>query len=69
MGERRNSYNILVGRHRHRWEDNIGMDLWKIVWELMNWMHLAQDSYQWRSLVNTVMNLRIPYKAGNFLIN
>jgi hypothetical protein len=29
-------------------------------WEVVNWIHLAQDSDQWRALVNTVMNLRVP---------
>jgi hypothetical protein len=50
MGEI-NAYNILVrkpegkrtfGRPRHRWEDNIRMDLREIVWEGGDWMHLAQ---------------------------
>jgi hypothetical protein len=50
-----------VGR---RWEDNIRMDLREIGWEGMNWMHLAQDREQWRAVVNTVMNLRVPLKAG-----
>jgi hypothetical protein len=40
MGDTRNAYNILfakpegkrpLGRPRHRWEDNIGMDLMEIV--------------------------------------
>jgi len=30
-------------------------------------IHLAQDRDQWRPPVNTVMNLWIPKKAGNFL--
>jgi hypothetical protein len=30
-------------------------------------MHLAQDKDQWQAVVKTVMNLRVPYKAGNFL--
>jgi hypothetical protein len=30
-------------------------------------MHMAQDREQWRGLVNTVMNLRIPYKGRHFL--
>jgi hypothetical protein len=27
----------------------------------------AQDGDRWQALVNTVMNLWVPYKAGNFL--
>jgi hypothetical protein len=37
--------------------DNIRMDLRDIS---VNWMHLDQDRDQWRALVNTVMNLRVP---------
>jgi hypothetical protein len=29
-----------------RWEDNIRMDLREIVWEGVNWMHLAQGTDQ-----------------------
>jgi len=43
------------------------MDLREIVWEGVEWIHLAQDRDQWRAVVNTVMNLRVPKKAGNFL--
>jgi hypothetical protein len=32
----------------------------------MDWIDLAKDRDQWRVLVNTVMNLRVPY-AGKFL--
>jgi hypothetical protein len=68
-GEKRNAYRILVGkpegrrplgRLRHRWEDNIKMDLREIGWGSMGWIDLAQDRDQWRALVNTVMNLRVP---------
>jgi hypothetical protein len=48
------------GRRRLRWEDNIRMDLREIVWEVVDWMHLALDRDQWRVLMNTVMNLRVP---------
>jgi hypothetical protein len=36
------------------------MDLREIGWDGMNWIELAQDSDQWRALVNTVMNPRVP---------
>jgi hypothetical protein len=38
-------------------------DIW---WEGLDGMHLAQDNDQWLALVNTVMNLRVPYKVRNF---
>jgi hypothetical protein len=46
----RNTYSILVGecegkrphgRPKYRWEDNIIMDIRKIGWEGVDWMHLA----------------------------
>jgi hypothetical protein len=49
-----------LGRPRLRWVDNIKMDLRAIRWGGMDWIELAQDRDQWRALVNTVMNLRIP---------
>jgi hypothetical protein len=69
MGEKRNAYRILVGRPegniplgrlRRRWVGNIKMDLREIGWDGMDWIDLAQDRDQWRVLVNTVMNLRVP---------
>jgi hypothetical protein len=69
MGEARNAYRIWggklegkrpLGRPRRRWEDNIRMDLREIGWGGMDWIDLAQDRDQWRTLVNTVMNLRVP---------
>jgi hypothetical protein len=42
------------------WEDNIKMDLREIGWDSMDWTDLARDRDQWRALVNTVMNLRVP---------
>jgi hypothetical protein len=36
--------------------DNIKMDLGEIGWDGVDWIELAQDRDQWRTLVNTVMN-------------
>jgi hypothetical protein len=69
IGEKRNAYRILVGkpegrrplgRPRRRWVDNIKVDLREIGWDVMDWIDLVQDRDQWRALVNTVMNLRVP---------
>jgi hypothetical protein len=49
-----------LGRPRYRWEDGITMDLREIGWVGMDWINLAQDRDQWRALVNTVTNLRVP---------
>jgi hypothetical protein len=64
----RNAYNVLVrkpegkrplGRPRCRWEDSIRLDLREIVWENVDWIHLAHSGDQWRILVNMVINLRV----------
>jgi hypothetical protein len=69
MGVNRNGCRVLVGqpevkrplpRYRHRWENNIEIDLREILWGGMEWINLALDRDQWRALVNTVMNLRVP---------
>jgi hypothetical protein len=36
------------------------MDLREIGWDGVDWIELAQDRDQWRPIVNTVMNLRVP---------
>jgi hypothetical protein len=36
------------------------IDLMEIVWEGVDYIHLAQDRVQWQAVVNTVMNLRVP---------
>jgi hypothetical protein len=75
-GAKRNAYRLLVGkpegkrplgRKRRRWVNNIKMDLRGIGWGVMDWIDLAQDRDQWRSLVITVMNLRVSQNAGKFL--
>jgi hypothetical protein len=60
-------YMVLVGKpeekkshgsHRHRWEDNIKMDLKEVGWEGMEWIHLAQSRDECHVFVNTVK--RVP---------
>jgi len=63
MGERRGVYRVLVGkpegkrplwRPRHRWEDNIKMDLQDVGCGGMDWIEVAEDRDSWRALVNAV---------------
>jgi hypothetical protein len=49
-----------LGRSRCKWVEGIKMDLREIESDGMDWIGLAQDRDQWRSLVNMVMNLRVP---------
>jgi len=65
----RNAYNYMVGkpegksprrRTRRRLEDNIKMDLREVDWEGVDWIHMAQDTDQWRTLGKTVFNIRVP---------
>jgi hypothetical protein len=44
--------------------DNIRMDLEEVGWCDVDWIGLAQDRNRWRALVNSVLNLRIPWDAG-----
>jgi hypothetical protein len=49
-----------LGRFGHRWEDKMKIYLRPIGLDDMDWIHLAQDRNEWRALVNTIMNLRVP---------
>ena len=65
MEEGRRVFKILtekrpLGRPRHRWEENIRMDLKEIGINMMNWVDLAQDKGYWRALVNVALNLQVP---------
>jgi hypothetical protein len=75
-GERRDVYKVLVRQHegkrpfgkpRRRWEDNIKIELQEVGCGKHGLDKLAQDRDMWRTLVNAVMNFRVPYIAGNFL--
>ena len=59
--------NRPLGRPRHRWENNIEMDLQEVECGGKDWIELAQDKDRWRALVTAVRNLRVPLNAGNFL--
>jgi hypothetical protein len=68
-GEKRNAYRLLVGksegnrllgRPRRRWVYNIKIDLREIGLDGMDLLDLAWVRGQWRALVNTIMNLRVP---------
>jgi len=63
--ERRGVYSVFVGkpegkrqvgRPRHRWEDNIKMDLQEMGCGGIDWIELAQDRDRWQALVYAVMN-------------
>jgi hypothetical protein len=67
--EKKNAYGILVGksegkrllgRPRCKWENNIKTDLREIRCGGIYWTVLSQDRNQWRDLVNTIINLRVP---------
>jgi hypothetical protein len=69
IGEKRNAYRILVGkpegkrplgRPRRRWVDNIRNYLGEIGGDVVDWIDVAQDRDQWKALMDTVMNLRVP---------
>jgi hypothetical protein len=76
MGMKKGVHRVLVGKpeekiplgsHRHRWEDNIKMDVQEVGYGGMDWIELAQNWDRWQALVTVVMNLRVSYDAGNFL--
>ena len=69
MGEESGVYRVLVwkpegrrplGRPRHRWVDNIKMDLQKVGCGYMDWIRLAQVRDRWRTLLSAVMKLQVP---------
>jgi hypothetical protein len=75
-GEDKNAYISLVrnpegksplGRPRCKWVNNIKIALRETGWSNIDCIDLAHDRYQWRALVNMVINLRDAQNAGKFL--
>jgi len=69
MCEARGVFRILVGkpdggrplgRPKHRWVDDIRLDLQEVGCGYMDWIGLAQDRDRWQMLVSVVINLRVP---------
>jgi hypothetical protein len=69
MGQMKNSFKILIGKtegkmphggRRCRWENKIIEGLRGIMWEGVDWIHLAQCRVQWQAVVNTVMKPSVP---------
>jgi hypothetical protein len=67
--KKKNAYRLLVGkpegkrpllRPRHRWVDNIRMELGEVGWCDVDCIGVAQDRNRWRVLVNSVLNLWVP---------
>jgi hypothetical protein len=69
MGQKRNVYSVLVGEieekrllrtPRHRWGDNIKMNLRKIgwgdIWTRLMWLRIGTN----RGLMGTVINFWVP---------
>jgi hypothetical protein len=70
MGEGKGAFRILVGRPegrrplgrpRHRWEDNIKMDLQEVGWGGLDWIDITQDRDRWQAVVNAVMKLKLKF--------
>ena len=73
MEEGRSVFKILtstptgkrpLGRPRHRWEDNIRMDLKEIGINMRNRVDSALDRDYWRALVDAGLNFRVSISCG-----
>jgi hypothetical protein len=74
MGERKDARRVLVGITkekklfgRPRRRGRIILIRILTVWENVDRMNVAQDKNKWRAVVNTVMNLWVPWNAGNLI--
>jgi hypothetical protein len=76
VGEKRIEYRVLVGkleekdniwRHRCRWKNNIKRDITETVRENVECLFLAWNRDYFRTVVNMVMGLGVPYSAGELV--
>jgi hypothetical protein len=51
---------------KYRWQDNIKIHLKGTDYDKIDWIHLAQDREEWRTVLDMVMNLRVIHTVGNF---
>jgi hypothetical protein len=72
MGEMGNAYKILIGKPeekrppvgpRRRWEDDIRMDDREIRGEVVVWMILAQNRFEWQALMDLSFLIVLFYLA------
>jgi len=68
MGEKKDVYKILigtpegkrsVGNSRHRWKNNIKVDLKEVGWWDLDWINLAVDRDKQQAVINMVMHLLV----------
>ena len=52
--------NRPLGRPRRRWEENIKLDFKEIDVSTKKWVDLAQDTDNWRAVLNAALILRVP---------
>jgi hypothetical protein len=64
-----NAYNILFARpeelrplvrHKQKWDGNTIIDLKQIDYEVVDWIHIAEDRVRWWAVMNRVINLQVP---------
>jgi hypothetical protein len=60
-------YVLGTPTHTCTWEENIKLYLKEIMYENVDWIHLAQDRNQYQALQNITVKLRVPQNMDNFL--
>jgi hypothetical protein len=56
-----------LGGPKRSWEDNIIVDLQGLGWGGLDFIDMAEDRNRLRTLVDVVVNFRMPINVGNFL--